>query len=84
MRPAGTWGLSSGAAMLASGLPPLQQPNTKKLYRTKNNCVPGQLGQVLDKDTKRAKKLLLKNLEPKQGSAQAPCTHYHLRGGQNT
>ena len=48
----------------------LELQNTKKLYGTINNCVPAQLGQILDpKDTKDKKTLLpfLKSLEQKLG-----------------
>ena len=62
----------------------LQQPTTKKYYRTKNNCLNVQLGQILDpKDTKRLKKKKKKPTfwkawnknsmsEQKQSTAHAP------------
>ena len=36
--------------------PLLKQQGTKKLYRTKNNCTSGKLGQILDKWYKETKK----------------------------
>ena len=39
-----------------------------------------QLGQILDKKTKKTKLPLLKILDQKQGTVQASCTHHHLRG----
>ena len=53
------WDLGHFAAVLQSldlDTPLLQQQNSKKLHGPKNNCVPAQLGQILDpKDTKRPK-----------------------------
>ena len=71
----------------------LQQQNTKKLYGTKNNCMHAQLGQTLDKRYKETKNPATTFEEPgakaggweqKQGTAHAPCTQHHLRGGQTT
>ena len=36
--------------------PVLEQQNTKKLYGTRNNCVHGHLGQILDERYKKTKK----------------------------
>ena len=58
--------------MLASDTPPLQQPNAKKLYRTKNNCVRGQLGQVLDKRYKGSKKATFEEPGAKAGQCACP------------
>ena len=51
--------------------PLLQLQNTKKLYRTKNNCVKAQLGQILDRKIQRQKTQLpfLKGWAQKQGTA---------------
>ena len=48
--------------------------------------VHAQLGQILDKDTKIPKypTTIFRSLEQKQGTAHAPCTQHHQRGGQNT
>ena len=48
--------------------------------------VHAQLGQILDKDTKIPKypTTIFTSLEQKQGTAHAPCTQHHQRGGQNT
>ena len=43
-----------------------------------------QLGQILDKRDQKTQLPLLKSPEHKQGTAHAPCTHRHLRGGQTT
>ena len=63
--------------------PLLKQQNKNKLYGTKTNCMPTQLGQILDpNDTE--------SLEQKQGVrskrrilSMSPCAHHHQRGGQN-
>lgn len=61
------------AAVLAPGhtSPLLELQNTKKMYGTKNNRVPAQLGQSLDKRYKKIKKKpllpFLKSPEQKQG-----------------
>lgn len=63
----------------------LQQQNTKKKYRIKNNCMHGQLGQVMDKSHRETKKTplpLLKNQEQKQGTAPVPCTQHNLSSVQ--
>ena len=55
-----------------------------------SNCVPLQLGHILQK-THRAQVPFLKSREQerrvgnkKQGAAHAPCTHCHQRAGQTT
>ena len=61
-------------------------------HKTQRNCmglkitVHAQLGQILDKDTKIPKypTTIFRSLEQKQGTAHAPCTQHHQRGGQNT
>lgn len=85
------------AAVLAPGhtSPLLELQNTKKMYGTKNNRVPAQLGQSLDKRYKKIKKKTPAAIfekpraktgcwELKQPTEHAPRTHRHQRGGQNT
>ena len=45
--------LCRNAAMLHLDTPLLEQKSTKKLYGAKNNYVPVQLGQILDKKIHR-------------------------------
>ena len=86
IRQAGTW--DPLLQCLHLDKPLLQQQNTKKLQGTKNNCLCVQLGQIMDKIQKDQKKKektqlpLLKSREQKQGTAHAPCTQHHQRGGQ--
>ena len=67
LRQVGTW--DPLLQCLSLDTPLLEQQNTKKPYRTKNNCRPAQLAKFWTKDTKRAKNLtvLLKILKQKQG-----------------
>ena len=44
----------------------------------------GNSGPTRYKETKKTQLPLLKSLEQKQGTVYAPCTHHHLRDGQNT
>ena len=47
----------------------LQQQNTKKLYRIKDNCVHEQLGQILEQEIQKDQKTqlpILKSREQKQ------------------
>ena len=44
-------GTAAKVRVLAPGQSLLQQPNTKKLWGPKNNCMYGQLGQLGEKDT---------------------------------
>ena len=68
--------------------PLLEQQNTSKLYRTKNNCVQAWLGQSMDpEDMKRPKHPTTTFEEPggkkigcqeqKQGTTHALCTQHH-------
>ena len=44
-----------------------------------------QLGQILDNKIQKDQKAqppILKSREQKQGTAHAPCTQHHQRGGQ--
>ena len=80
------WDLGPFEAVL-QGLPLdtplLQQQSTKKLKITARMR---SWGKFWTKDTKRPKTQLwpLKSPEQKQGTAHAPCTRHHLRGGQPT
>ena len=49
----GTWDPLLQCLLLSKPL--LQQQNTKKPHGTKNNCMPVQLGQILDKRHKKTK-----------------------------
>ena len=61
----------------------LQQQNTKKQYRTKNNCTRVQLGQVLDKRHKETQRPHCHFWRARsKGTASAPCTQHHLSSVQ--
>ena len=80
LRQVGTW--DPLLQCLSLDTPLLEQRNTKKPYRTKNNCRPAQLAKFWTKDTKRAKNLtvLLNILKQKQGmgsTEQGTAHHLH-------
>ena len=52
------WNLGTSPVLQCLPLdsPLLQQQNTKKLYGTKNNCLPVQWGQILDNIYKKSEK----------------------------
>ena len=44
----------------------------------------GKLCHKIQKDQKKTQLPLLNSQEQKQGTAHAPCTQHHQRGGQTT
>ena len=84
-------GLCCSAAMLVFGHI-TSRATEYKLYGAKNNCVHAQLKQILDQSIPnnnpkcylwraRSKNCVSR---AKTGSAHAPCTQYHQRGGEST
>ena len=86
LRQVGTW--DPLLQCLSLDTPLLEQQNTKKRYRTKNNCGQAQWAQILDKRYKESKKpnCTFEDLEAKAGDGEhragyctPPCTQHHLK-----